>query len=153
HRVHLLLSHGVKPYLVFDGGHLPAKAGKEEERRARRESNLQRGIQLMREGNASGAHQFFCKAADVTPFMAHQVIQARAYVMMITTILIVIIIDVSCVFCLRRYRIPGVRYVVAPYEADAQLGFLARNGHVDAVITEDSDIMLFGCTRVVFKLD
>lgn len=43
--------------------------------------------------------------------------------------------------------------MVAPYEADAQLGFLARNGHVDAVITEDSDIMLFGCTRVVFKLD
>ncbi|CBJ30602.1 exonuclease [Ectocarpus siliculosus] len=124
-RVHLLLSHGVKPYLVFDGGHLPAKAGKEEERRARRESNLQRGMQLMREGNPSGAHQFFCKAADVTPFMAHQVIK----------------------------RIPGVRYVVAPYEADAQLGFLARNGHVDAVITEDSDIMLFGCTRVVFKLD
>lgn len=50
-------------------------------------------------------------------------------------------------------RIPGVRYVVAPYEADAQLGFLARNGQVDAVITEDSDIMLFGCNRVVFKLD
>lgn len=50
-------------------------------------------------------------------------------------------------------RIPGVKYVVAPYEADAQLGFLARNGHVNAVITEDSDIMLFGCTRVLFKLD
>lgn len=50
-------------------------------------------------------------------------------------------------------RIPGVQYVVAPYEADAQLGFLARNGHVDAVITEDSDIMLFGCSRVVFKLE
>lgn len=50
-------------------------------------------------------------------------------------------------------RIPGVRYVVAPYEADAQLGFLARNGHVDAVITEDSDVLLFGCTRVLFKLE
>lgn len=50
-------------------------------------------------------------------------------------------------------RIRGVKYVVAPYEADAQLGFLARNGHVDAVITEDSDILLFGCTRVLFKLD
>lgn len=49
-------------------------------------------------------------------------------------------------------RIPSVKYVVAPYEADAQLGFLARNGHVDCVITEDSDIILFGCTRVLFKL-
>lgn len=50
-------------------------------------------------------------------------------------------------------RIQGVKYLVAPYEADAQLGFLARNGHVDAVITEDSDVLLFGCTRVLFKLD
>lgn len=74
-RVHLLLRHGVQPYLVFDGGYLPAKAGKEEERRARRATNMQRGKQLLREGNASGAHQFFSKAADVTPLMAHQLIQ------------------------------------------------------------------------------
>lgn len=75
-RVHLLLRHGVTPYLVFDGGHLPAKAGKEVERRTKREASMQRGMQLLREGNSSGAHQFFCKAADVTPFMAHQLIQA-----------------------------------------------------------------------------
>lgn len=50
-------------------------------------------------------------------------------------------------------RIPGVKYVVAPYEADAQLGFLFRNGHINAVITEDSDVLLFGCRRVIFKLD
>lgn len=86
HRVHLLLSHGITPYLVFDGGYLPAKAGKEEERRSRRESNLQRGMQLTREGNASGAHQFFCKAADVTPFMAHQVIQVRASILLVGTL-------------------------------------------------------------------
>lgn len=75
-RVHLLLRHGVSPYLVFDGGYLPAKAGKEVERRTKREANMQRGMQLLREGNSAGAHQFFCKAADVTPFMAHQLIQA-----------------------------------------------------------------------------
>lgn len=77
YRVHLLLSHGVRPYLVFDGGYLPAKAGKEAERRVKRESNMQRARQLLREGNASAAHQFFSKAADVTPFMAHQLIQVR----------------------------------------------------------------------------
>ena len=32
-RVHMLINFGVVPILVFDGGHLPAKAGKESERR------------------------------------------------------------------------------------------------------------------------
>lgn len=74
-RVHLLLRHGVIPYLVFDGGYLPAKAGKEKERRTKREANLHRGMQLLREGDSAGAQLFFCKAADVTPFMAYQLIQ------------------------------------------------------------------------------
>ena len=38
--------------------------------------------------------------------------------------------------------------MVAPYEADAQLAFLARTKLVDAVITEDSDTIPYGCTRV-----
>lgn len=78
-RVHLLLSNGIQPYLVFDGGFLPAKAGKEEERRKRRAANLERGRQLLREGNASGAHQFFSKAADVTPLMAHRLIKVEQF--------------------------------------------------------------------------
>jgi exonuclease-1 len=32
----------------------------------------------------------------------------------------------------------NIEYIVAPYEADAQLAYLARNGHVDVVITEVS---------------
>lgn len=47
----------------------------------------------------------------------------------------------------------GVPYVVAPYEADAQLAYLERAGVVDGVITEDSDLLVFGCKNVVFKLD
>ena len=41
-----------------------------------------------------------------------------------------------------------MEYVVAPYEADAQMAFLARNGHVDLVITEDSDLVAYGCSQV-----
>ena len=44
-------------------------------------------------------------------------------------------------------------YVVAPYEADAQLAYLERIGLVDAIITEDSDLLVFGCKNVLFKLD
>ena len=44
-------------------------------------------------------------------------------------------------------------YVVAPYEADAQLAYLERVGLVDAILTEDSDLLVFGCQNVLFKLD
>lgn len=42
----------------------------------------------------------------------------------------------------------GVEFIVAPYEADAQLAYLALNNLVDAVITEDSDLVVYGCPRV-----
>lgn len=35
----------------------------------------------------------------------------------------------------------GIEYVVAPYEADAQLAFLSMRDLVAAVITEDSDLL------------
>lgn len=41
----------------------------------------------------------------------------------------------------------GVEFVVAPYEADAQLAFLALSGDVAAVITEDSDLLAYGCPK------
>lgn len=47
----------------------------------------------------------------------------------------------------------NVDTIVAPFEADAQLAFLNRNGIADYVITEDSDLPLFGCTKVIFKFD
>ena len=49
-------------------------------------------------------------------------------------------------------RKENVEFVVAPYEADAQLAYLstlnADKGGVDAVITEDSDLMAYGCQAV-----
>jgi exonuclease-1 len=42
----------------------------------------------------------------------------------------------------------GIRYLVAPFEADSQLAFMSRQGEVDYVISEDSDLLVFGCERV-----
>jgi exonuclease 1 len=50
-------------------------------------------------------------------------------------------------------RAESVPYVVAPYEADAQLTYLEKIGLVDGIITEDSDLLVFGCRNVLFKLD
>jgi hypothetical protein len=45
-------------------------------------------------------------------------------------------------------RAMDVSYVVAPYEADSQMAHLWRTKKVSAIITEDSDLIAFGCDKV-----
>ncbi|KAF9541251.1 Rad2 nuclease [Mortierella hygrophila] len=118
---------GVKPYVVFDGGYLPSKASTEQERLSRREESKKQALDLYRSGKSKQAMDQFRKCVDVTPEMAFEVIQAL--------------------------RAAGVEFVVAPYEADAQLAYLEKHGIVDGIITEDSDLLVFGCKKVIFKLD
>ncbi|GAA6064700.1 hypothetical protein JCM10212_000117 [Sporobolomyces blumeae] len=127
HRVRMLKYYGVEPYVVFDGGLLPSKMGTEGDRERRRTDALARGNAFLAEGKTSQARECFVKAVDVTPAMAYQLIKAL--------------------------RQEGVRYVVAPYEADPQLAYLEKRGLVDGIITEDSDLLVFGCRLVLFKLD
>ena len=47
----------------------------------------------------------------------------------------------------------GVECIVAPYEADAQLAYLSMEGIIDVVISEDSDLLVFGSRKVLFKMD
>ncbi|KAL5506871.1 hypothetical protein ACEPAH_6327 [Sanghuangporus vaninii] len=126
-RVRLLRHHRIEPYLVFDGGPLPAKLNTEKEREKRREENARRAKELLAQGKATQAAEYFTKCVDVTPQMAHQVIKAL--------------------------KAEGVQYVVAPYEADAQLAYLEREDLVDGILTEDSDLLVFGCRNVHVKLD
>ncbi|CAD8184137.1 unnamed protein product [Paramecium octaurelia] len=43
----------------------------------------------------------------------------------------------------------GIPWILAPGEAEAQCAYLQQNGLVDCVITEDSDVFLFGATKVL----
>lgn len=47
----------------------------------------------------------------------------------------------------------GFRCLVAPFEADAQLTFLMAMKKISAVITEDSDLLVYGCDTIIFKLN
>ncbi|XP_024993267.1 exonuclease 1 [Cynara cardunculus var. scolymus] len=127
HRVNLLRHYGIKPVLVFDGGHLPMKNEQEIKRARSRKENLVRAIEHDSCGNASAAYECYQKAVDISPAIAYELIQVL--------------------------KQENISYVVAPYEADAQMTFLAISKHVDAVITEDSDLIPFGCPRIIYKMD
>ena len=123
----MLIYFGVTPYLVFDGDNLPSKSGTESDRAKRREESRRRGLELHKAGKVSQAHQELQKAVDVTPLMARQLIEE-----------------------LKRL---DVQYVVAPYEADAQLAYLEAKGIINGILSEDSDLLVFGAKRLLTKLD
>lgn len=75
HRVRLLQHHGIQPYVVFDGGPLPAKKGTETERKKRRDENLTRANALAAQGKHGQAREHYVKCIDVTPQMAYQLIK------------------------------------------------------------------------------
>ncbi|KAG0235185.1 Rad2 nuclease [Actinomortierella wolfii] len=126
-KVQLFRHYGVTPFIVFDGGYLPSKASTETERLARREASKKKAMDLWQAERKKEALDQFRKCVDVTPEMAFAVIQAL--------------------------QAAKVDFVVAPYEADAQLAYLEKTGKVHGIVTEDSDLLVFGCKRMIFKLD
>lgn len=118
---------GVTPYVVFDGDFLPSKAKTEASREKRREESKKIGLELLRAGKPSQAYSELQKAIDVTPEMARHLIEE-----------------------LKKAEVP---YVVAPYEADAQLVYLERQGLISGIVSEDSDLLVFGAKRLLTKLD
>ncbi|KUI58223.1 Exodeoxyribonuclease 1 [Cytospora mali] len=127
HRVRMLKHFGVTPYLVFDGDFLPSKARTESSRAKRREESKKAGLELLKAGKPSQAQLELQKAIDVTPEMARHLID--------------------------ELKKDGIPYVVAPYEADAQLVYLERMGFITGIISEDSDLLVFGAKRLLTKMD
>ena len=99
----------------------------EEQRAKTREGCKKEAQDLWREGDVGKAKKIFARGIDVTPEMARQFIEVL--------------------------KKRSIEYIVAPYEADAQMAYLCINKNVSLVITEDSDLLAFGCRKVLFKLD
>lgn len=38
--------------------------------------------------------------------------------------------------------------MVSPYEADAQITYLVENKYADFAVSEDSDLLAYGCSKV-----
>ncbi|KAI9797237.1 MAG: Rad2 nuclease [Candelina submexicana] len=126
-RVRMLIHFGITPYLIFDGDYLPSKAMTEVERAKKRQESRRLGLELHKLGRTSQAHLELQKAVDVTPQMAGHLIEELKQI--------------------------GVQYVVAPYEADAQLAYMERKGIINGILSEDSDLLVFGAKCLLTKLD
>ena len=127
--IDMFLKYDIKVFMVFDGNYLPGKEGTESERAKARENNRAKGMDLAQSGDLQNARMFLSRAVDIDPLMASKLIRV-----------------------LQICR-PQVNCVVAPYEADAQLAALCYDDIVDAVVSEDSDTIPYGCKQILFKLD
>ena len=123
--IELLERHEVRPLFVLDGRAHPSKNC--ESRREQRQAYREQGEALLREGRVGEARSVLAKSLGVTPWMSKHLIE--------------------------YLRGRGVPFCVAPYEADAQLAFLVREGICCAAISEDSDLLPFGCPVSLFKLN
>ncbi|OLY78291.1 Exonuclease 1 [Smittium mucronatum] len=124
-KIEMLRHFQIVPFVVFDGGSLTSKEETEMEREAKK--NIQEGLRLFNMGLKKEAQTYFQRGINITPKFAKDVIE--------------------------ELKKKNIQYVVAPYEADAQLAYLEREGTIQGIITEDSDLIVYGCKKIIFKLD
>eukprot|EP00729_Bicosta_minor_P016764 gene16764-20841_t len=114
-------------YMMRNLGTIPVLAAITGASRSKRRTEAKTNAQEhLARGDKDGAESAAQKAMTVTSAMCQQLIEA----------------------C----RQHDFEFYVSPYEADAQMAYLLRKGHVDTVVTEDSDLLVFGCKEVLFKL-
>ncbi|CAO3693514.1 unnamed protein product [Rhizopus microsporus] len=125
--INMLRFYKVIPLVVFDGQPLPMKQETNSKRAQKREEAYKTGLKLISDNKTKEALPYFQQSTSITQDMIQQVIKKLDEV--------------------------GVQHIVAPYEADAQLAYLMKKNYVQAVVTEDSDLLAFGCSTVIFKLN
>lgn len=126
-KLDMLRYFNITPYFVFDGDYLPSKGATEKERESRREEYKKLATEAKNSGNKKLAFNYYQKACDISPEMAKSLIN--------------------------ELKLKHIKYVVAPYEADSQMVMLEKLGLVEGIISEDSDLLIFGCQTLITKLD
>lgn len=125
-RLTMLKRFGIKPYLVFDGDYLPVKGPTEFKRSEQRMVNKRKALAYCKSGDWEFAIDYFKKAVEINPQMAKCIME----------------------YCTEN----NIKYIVAPFEADPQMVYLEKIGAIHGIIAEDSDLLVFGCKRMITKL-
>ena len=118
---------GIEVILVIDGDALPSKNEENMQRREERTKAFEKAMAAEKAHDSRSARRFYAQSCSVTHAMRYELI--------------------------KKCKEKGLAYLVAPYDADAQMARLAQTGFDDRVITEDSDILVYGCPRALFKVD
>lgn len=126
-RIDMLIECGITPVMVFDGKQLPSKSRTNDKRRQIRAAAKEEAENLLAMGKVSESSKVLGKAVSITERL------------------------VKALICGCKSK--GVCSIISPYEADAQLGYLSSIGYVAAVVSEDSDLLLYGSKVVLFKLN
>ena len=128
-RTLLLKQAGIEPIVVFDGAKPPLKAEVEAQRNNSRGAEALRGQEYDKKAaqypKSSADFRFNTSRADECYQRAVRVNQKMVSATM------------------HALRAAGVQCLVAPFEADAQLVWLALHKKITAIITEDSDLSVF----------
>lgn len=124
-RIDKLRKFGIVPVVVFDGDSLPSKWAVNEKRRIKREENRLLAVSEIKKGNLKHAMKYIIGSLHVKKEMINEM----------------------CLFLRKN----GIEVIVSPYESDAQLSYLQKIGYVHSIITEDSDLMVYDCDRVLYK--
>ncbi len=125
-----LISLNIKITIVWDGDKLPLKNKVNQTRYKERKKNYERAMLLYKQGDKKNALILFNRSISVTPNLVREIQEN-----------------------LKEFYKNEIKFIVAPYEADAQLAYLSRENLVDFLITEDSDLLVFGAKKVLFKLN
>lgn len=134
---------GVNVLCVFDGPRTELKAETSSQRRSSREEYITQGLDALERSKQTtdpaeqaslktSADEFFRKGVSVTQEMTTKTIAAL--------------------------RALGFATIVSPSEADVQLAHLCATGEADAVLTEDSDVIVYSAAcgvhfPVLYKFD
>ncbi|KAL8431953.1 hypothetical protein Efla_002790 [Eimeria flavescens] len=124
-RLEAVRAAGVEPLCVFDGA--PLKAKEEANQRRRRAAAAFAAAALLQhsEGKLGSSKQTARKGLSVP--------------------------EAFKLFVQEELRKQQIAFLVAPYEADAQIARLVADGLAAAAISEDGDLLAYGCRQVLSK--
>ncbi len=120
----LLKSNNITAICVFDGKNLLAKSSELLHRKEFKEFNINLS---QKTSSSEEKRKILNRALNVTPKMINTLINVLENL--------------------------DQKIIVAPFEADAQIGFLYKTKQIDFAISEDSDLIPYGVKKIAFKLD
>jgi exonuclease-1 len=124
-KIKTLLDFKITPIFIFDGDFLESKEKTVKERAELRKKAHEEVEFFIKRNDMGKARELMKRCVSVTPDVLVSILQLL--------------------------KSNDIEYFISPYEADAQLYFLQKIGYIDHILTEDSDLIVYGSHSVLYK--